>query len=130
SPRARRRRRPPGRLRAPAGMRTASLDPDAARERGSLVCGTGALGPPPAELAWALILALTRHVPAEDRAMRDGGWQHTIGPELAGRRLGIVGLGRLGARMAAIARAFEMEPVAWSQNLTAERAVDAGAELV
>jgi phosphoglycerate dehydrogenase-like enzyme len=118
------------RLLVTTGMRNASIDLDAAREHGVTVCGTGSLGPPTAELAWALILALTRHVPAEDRAMREGGWQHTIGPELAGRRLGIVGLGRLGARMAAIARAFEMEPVAWSQNLTAERAAEAGAALV
>jgi phosphoglycerate dehydrogenase-like enzyme len=118
------------RLLVTTGMRNASIDLDAAREHGVTVCGTGSLGPPTAELAWALILAVTRHVPAEDRAMREGGWQHTIGPELAGHRLGIVGLGRLGARMAAIARAFDMEPVAWSQNLTAERAAEAGAELV
>jgi phosphoglycerate dehydrogenase-like enzyme len=128
--RARLERLPNLRLLVTTGMRNASIDLDAAREHGVIVSGTGSLGPPTAELAWALILALTRHVPAEDRAMREGGWQHTIGPELAGHRLGIVGLGRLGARMAAIARAFEMEPVAWSQNLTGERAAEAGAELV
>jgi phosphoglycerate dehydrogenase-like enzyme len=128
--RARLERLPNLRLLVTTGMRNASIDLDAAREHGVIVSGTGSLGPPTAELAWALILALTRHVPAEDRAMREGGWQHTIGPELAGHRLGIVGLGRLGARMAAIGRAFEMEPVAWSQNLTAERAAEAGAELV
>jgi phosphoglycerate dehydrogenase-like enzyme len=128
--RARLARLPNLRLLVTTGMRNASIDLDAAREHGVTVCGTGSLGPPTAELAWALILALTRHVPAEDRAMREGGWQHTIGPELAGHRLGIVGLGRLGARMAAIARAFEMEPVAWSQNLTPERAAEAGAALV
>jgi phosphoglycerate dehydrogenase-like enzyme len=118
------------RLLVTTGMRNASIDLGAARELGITVCGTGSLGPPTAELAWALILAVTRHVAEEDAAMRAGGWQHTIGPELAGHRLGIVGLGRLGARMATIARAFEMEPVAWSQNLTAERAAEAGAELV
>jgi phosphoglycerate dehydrogenase-like enzyme len=128
--RARLERLPNLRLLVTTGMRNASIDLDAAREQGITVCGTGSLGPPTAELAWALILALTRHVPAEDRAMREGGWQHTIGPELAGHRLGIVGLGRLGARMAAIARAFEMEVVAWSRNLTAERAAEAGAERV
>jgi phosphoglycerate dehydrogenase-like enzyme len=128
--RARLERLPDLRLLVTTGMRNASIDLDAAREHDVIVCGTGSLGPPTAELAWALILALTRHVPAEDRAMREGGWQHTIGPELAGHRLGIVGLGRLGARMAAIARAFEMEPIAWSQNLTEERAAEAGAELV
>jgi phosphoglycerate dehydrogenase-like enzyme len=68
---------------------------------------------------------VTRSIPAEDRALREGGWQHTIGPELAGRTLGIVGLGRLGARVAAIARAFEMDVIAWSQNLTRERAPEA-----
>jgi len=112
------------------GMRNASIDLEAARDRGVTVCGTGALGPPTAELAWGLILALTRHIPAEDARMRAGGWQHTIGPELAGRTLGLVGLGRLGARMARIAQAFEMETIAWSQNLTPERAAEAGAEAV
>ncbi len=128
--RARLERLPSLRLLVTTGMRNASIDLEAAREHGITVCGTGSLGPPTAELAWALILAVTRRVPAEDAAMRAGGWQHTIGPELAGHRLGIVGLGRLGARMAGIARAFEMEPVAWSQNLTAERAAAAGAALV
>src|SRR5690349_8115912 len=112
------------------GMRNASIDLEAAREQGVAVCGTGSLGPPTAELAWGLILALTRHIPAEDARMRAGGWQHTVGPELAGRTLGLVGLGRLGARMAKIARAFEMETIAWSQNLTPERAAEAGAEAV
>ena len=77
-----------------------------------------------------LILALTRHIPAEDRQMRAGGWQHTIGPELAGRTLGLLGLGRLGKRMARIAAGFEMPVIAWSQNLTAEDAAASGAELV
>jgi len=111
------------------GMRNASIDLEAARDRGVTVCGTGSLGLPTAELAWGLILVLTRHILAEDARMRAGGWQHTIGPELAGRTLGLVGLGRLGARMARIARAFEMETIAWSQNLTAERAEAAGARL-
>jgi phosphoglycerate dehydrogenase-like enzyme len=112
------------------GMRNASIDLEAARERGVVVCGTGSLGPPTAELAWGLILALTRQIPAEDARMRAGGWQHTIGPELAGHTLGLLGLGRLGSRMARIAQAFEMETIAWSQNLTPERAAEAGAEAV
>ncbi len=112
------------------GMRNASIDLEAARERGVVVCGTGSLGPPTAELAWGLILALTRQIPAEDARMRAGGWQHTIGPELAGHTLGLLGLGRLGSRMARIARAFEMETIAWSQNLTPERAAEAGVEAV
>ena len=90
-----------------------------------MVCGTGALPSPTAELAWGLILALPRHIPAEDRSMREGGWQHTIGPELAGRTLGLLGLGRLGRRMAAIGRAFEMPVIAWSQNLRPEDAAAA-----
>ena len=112
------------------GMRNASIDLEAARDRGVIVSGTGSLGPPTAELAWGLILALTRHIPAEDARVRAGGWQHTIGPELAGHTLGLVGLGRLGARMARIARAFEMETIAWSQNLTPEKAAEAGAAAV
>jgi phosphoglycerate dehydrogenase-like enzyme len=128
--RARLERLPSLRLLVTTGMRNASIDLDAARERGVTVCGTGSLGPPTAELAWGLILALTRHIPAEDARLRAGGWQHTIGPELAGRTLGLLGLGRLGTRMARIAQAFEMRVIAWSQNLTAERAAEAGAEAV
>ena len=118
------------RLLVTTGMRNASIDLEAARERGLIVCGTGSLGPPTAELAWGLILAVTRSIAAEDRGMRSGGWQHTIGPELAGRTLGIVGLGRLGGRMATIARVFEMDVIAWSRNLTAERAREVGARAV
>ena len=118
------------RLLVTTGMRNASIDLEAARDRGVVVCGTGSLGPPTAELAWGLILALTRSIPAEDARMHAGGWQHTIGPELAGHTLGLVGLGRLGGRMARIAQAFEMETLAWSQNLTPERAAEAGVEAV
>src|SRR3954449_1718171 len=99
------------------GMGNAAIDMDAARERGVLVCGTASLPTPTAELAWGLIIALTRNVLEEDRRMREGGWQRTIGPELAGRTLGLIGLGSLGTRMARIAAAFEMTVIAWSQNL-------------
>jgi len=75
------------RLLITTGMANPSIDMAAARERGIVVCGTASLPSPTAELAWGLILALLRHIPAEDRAMRQGGWQHTIGPELAGRTL-------------------------------------------
>jgi phosphoglycerate dehydrogenase-like enzyme len=112
------------------GMGNAAIDMDVARELGVTVCGTGSLPSPTAELAWGLILALTRNIPEEDARMRAGGWQKTIGPELAGRTLGIVGLGRLGKRMAAIANAFEMEVIAWSQNLTPQDAEAAGARAV
>jgi phosphoglycerate dehydrogenase-like enzyme len=118
------------RLLVTTGMGNASIDMAAAREQGITVCGTRALASPTAELAWGLIIALTRHVLEEDQRLREGGWQSTIGPELAGRTLGLIGLGRLGSRMARIAAAFEMDVVAWSQNLTEEAATEAGAVLV
>jgi phosphoglycerate dehydrogenase-like enzyme len=111
------------------GMRNASIDLRAAAERGVLVSGTGGLPSPTAELTWALILALVRHVPQEDRATRDGRWQETLGTTLSGKTLGVLGLGQLGSRVARVGRAFEMEVLAWSQNLTAERAAAAGATL-
>ena len=129
-PRRRLERLPNLRLLVTTGMRNASIDLDAARDLGVVVCGTGSLASPTAELTWALILAVTRHVCEEDAAIRRGGWQHTIGPELAGRTLGVVGLGRQGSAVAGVGRAFGMEPIAWSQNLTAERAAEAGAEAV
>lgn len=112
------------------GMANASIDMEAAREHGITVCGTGSLPTPTAELAWGLIIALQRNLLEEDARIREGGWQRTIGPELAGRTLGILGLGRLGSRMARIARAFEMQVIAWSENLTAEAAAEAGVEAV
>ncbi|MEA2312307.1 MAG: hypothetical protein QOE28_2275 [Solirubrobacteraceae bacterium] len=112
------------------GMGNAAIDMDAAREQGVLVCGTGGLASPTAELAWGLIIALTRHIAVEDAHLREGGWQRTIGPELAGRTLGLIGLGRLGTRMARIADAFEMPVIAWSENLRPETAAEAGAEAV
>ena len=118
------------RLLVTTGMGNAAIDMDAARERGITVCGTASLPSPTAELAWGLIIAFQRNIPDEDRRLREGGWQRTIGPELAGRTLGILGLGGLGRRMAAIARAFEMEVIAWSENLTAEAAAGAGATAV
>jgi phosphoglycerate dehydrogenase-like enzyme len=118
------------RLLVTTGMANASIDMAAARDRGIVVCGTAGLPSPTAELTWGLILALLRNIPAEDRAMRAGGWQHTIGPELAGRTLGLLGLGRLGRRVAAVGRAFEMPVIVWSQNLRAEDAAAAGVEAV
>src|SRR5215208_2285940 len=118
------------RLLVTTGMGNAAIDMDAARERGITVCGTGSLPSPTAELAWGLIIALQRNLVDEDRRMREGGWQRTIGPELAGRTLGLLGLGRLGQRMARIAQAFEMEVIAWSEHLTPEAAGEAGARAV
>jgi phosphoglycerate dehydrogenase-like enzyme len=111
-------------------MRNASIDLRAAADRGVLVCGTGGLPYPTAELTWALILALARRVPREDRGTREGGWQETLGTGLNGKTLGVLGLGTLGSRVARVGRAFEMNVVAWSQNLTAERAAAVGAALV
>ena len=84
-------------------MGNAAIDMDAARELGITVCGTASLPSPTAELAWGLIIAYQRNILDEDRRLREGGWQRTIGPELAGRTLGILGLGNLGRRMATIA---------------------------
>ncbi len=112
------------------GMANASIDMEAARELGITVCGTGSLPSPTAELTWGLIIALQRNLLEEDQRIREGGWQRTIGPELAGSTLGIVGLGRLGQRVARIAQAFEMEVIAWSENLTADTAASAGVEAV
>jgi phosphoglycerate dehydrogenase-like enzyme len=108
------------------GMRNASIDIEACRARGIEVRGTEGLRTSTAELTWGLILALGRQICAEDRGVRDGGWQRTIGFELAGARLGVIGLGNLGAAVARIGLAFGMNVVAWSQNLTAERAAEVG----
>ena len=118
------------RLLVTTGMANASIDIAAAQARGIVVCGTAGLPSPTAELTWALILALLRHVPEEDARMRTGGWQATVGSELAGRTLGVIGLGRLGSRVATIGRAFEMDTIAWSQNLDPQRAKDLGVEPV
>ncbi len=111
------------------GMRNASIDVAAARDQGVVVCGTGGVGAPTVDLTWGLILALVRQIPVEDRAIREGAWQVSVGPGLEGKTLGVIGLGNLGARVAMVGRAFGMEVLAWSQNLTAERAAEAGASL-
>lgn len=117
------------RLLVTTGMRNASLDVAAAAERGVTVCGTGGLATGTVELTWALILDLARSVSAENANLRVGGWQRTVGMDLAGARLGVLGLGRLGARVAQIGVAFGMEVSAWSQNLTAARADEVGVRL-
>jgi phosphoglycerate dehydrogenase-like enzyme len=109
-----------------AGMRNLGIDLAACRERGVLVCGTGSGSSPTAELAWGLILALARHIPEEDRSLRAGAWQKTIGMGLRGKTLAVLGLGRLGTQVAHVGLAFDMKVIAWSQNLTAERAAEAG----
>ena len=112
------------------GMRNASIDVAAANEQGVTVCGTTGMGTGTSELAWGLILSLTRHIHTEDRRVREGAWQTTIGPSLEGHTLGLVGLGRLGSNVAKVGKAFDMNIIAWSQNLTEERASAGGARLV
>lgn len=114
------------------GVRTRSIDFAALAERGILACHTGGgeMQPATAELTWGLILAAMRHLPREMAGMRDGGWQTTVGTVLEGRTLGLLGLGKLGQRVAAIGAAFGMHRIAWSPNLTAERAEAAGVTLV
>jgi phosphoglycerate dehydrogenase-like enzyme len=118
------------RLLVTTGMTNAAIDLAALRDQGVTVCGTGSSVAPTLELTWALILAVSRHVCEEDFAIRSGGWQHTIGPELAGRTLGLVGLGRIGTLMVPVAQAFGMEVIAWSQHLSAADARAAGAQRV
>lgn len=124
------RRLPKLRLLVTTGMRNASIDLRAAAEAGVTVCGTESSATPPVELTWALILGLARHLTVESQALRENGpWQNTIGQDLNGRTLGLLGLGKIGTKVAAVANAFGMNVLAWSQNLTAERAIAAGAEL-
>lgn len=112
------------------GPTNAVIDVDAARERGVEVSGTGGYLSPTAEHTWSLILALTHNVVADDLSIRAGGWQERIGTELAGKTLGIVGLGRLGSMVAEVGRAFGMEVVAWSQNLSEAEAAERGVRRV
>jgi phosphoglycerate dehydrogenase-like enzyme len=108
----------------------AAVDVAAATARGILVSGTGYTPASTIEHTWALILALARHIPSEASAVRHGCWQVSVGEELRGQTLGVLGLGRIGSRVARIGRAFDMEVTAWSQNLTRERAEAEGARLV
>ncbi len=112
------------------GMRNASIDVQAAQDNMITVCGTGGQAHPTAELAWALILAATRNLVQEAGNMRQGRWQTTVGGDLNGKVLGVLGLGKLGSQVARVGTAFDMEVIAWSQNLTEEKALAAGARLV
>jgi phosphoglycerate dehydrogenase-like enzyme len=113
------------------GYRNRAIDVAAATAQGVIVCGTGGRSEPTAELTWALIGSLTRHLTLETRNMReDGPWQSSLGVDLAGKRLGLLGLGKLGQRVARVGLAFDMEVVAWSQNLTPEAAAEHGVSRV
>jgi len=129
-PRALLERLPNLRLIVTSGMRNAAIDVAAATEKRVQVAGTEMLGYPTAELTWGLIIGLLRHIPFEAGEMRKSAWQTTLGTGLSGRTLGVLGLGKLGTQVATIGKAFGMSVIAWSQNLTAERAAAAGAKLV
>jgi phosphoglycerate dehydrogenase-like enzyme len=119
------------RLLLTSGMRNAAIDLAAAKDRNVVVCGTESPGSPTAELAWGLILELTRKIGYENARLKGGAWwQSTLGHDLGGKTLGVVGLGKLGSKVAQVGRAFGMKVIAWSQNLTADKAKDAGATLV
>jgi phosphoglycerate dehydrogenase-like enzyme len=115
---------------ASTGPRNASIDLDAATERGIVVTHTGFDPRSTIELTWALILASARHVAPENAHLRAGGWQFTMGDSLQGKTLAVLGLGNIGSEVARIGRAFGMEVTAWSQNLTTDRAKALGARLV
>jgi D-3-phosphoglycerate dehydrogenase len=109
------------------GMRNASIDVAAAKERGIAVCGTPTTGNPTSAIAFALMLELARRVGYESARMRAGTlWQSTVGLDLEGLTLGVLGLGKLGTRSAQIAKAFGMKVIAWSQNLAADKCAQAG----
>src|SRR5271156_1398543 len=109
------------------GMRNASIDTEAAKARGITVCGTPNFGNPTSGIAIGLMLELTRHIGYENARLHAGAtWQTTIGPDLQDMTLGVLGLGKLGAHTANIAKAFGMKVIAWSQNLTAEKCAAAG----
>ena len=126
------------------GMRNAAFDMGALKERGVTVCGTGGPGPvgapggapggggneDTAELAWGLILGAARRIAEDHQMMRQGGWQTRIGHRVAGKTIGLLGLGRLGSAVARVGLAFGMKAIAWSQNLTAEKAAAQGVERV
>ena len=115
------------RLLVSAGMRNLAIDLEAARACKVDVCGTEMVPFPAFEHTWGLILAITKQIPREDRLMKAGGWQQGFGVGLEGKTLGILGLGRLGAKVASVALNFGMDVIAWSENLTPERAAEVGA---
>ncbi|MEB2626672.1 D-2-hydroxyacid dehydrogenase family protein [Pseudomonas sp. YuFO8] len=124
------RRLPNLKLLVTGGMRNAALDLKAAAALGILVCGTDSYKHAAPELTWALIMAATRNVVLEANALRAGKWQQGLGGDLHGKTLAILGLGSIGQRVARFGQVFGMRVIAWSENLTAERAAEAGVTLV
>ena len=111
-------------------MHNRVIDFDYCREKGIPVCGTTPRPSPTFELTWALILALAKNVTIDDQAMRTGQWQTVVGTEIRNKTLGVIGLGRIGSEVAKVGNAFGMNVIAWSENLTAERAAECGTTLV
>lgn len=112
------------------GPGNAAIDVEAARHLGIVVCGTGYFSYPSAELTWALILAAARNLPEQVQSVRSGGWQRGLGTSVQGLTLGILGLGTVGKMVAAFAETFGMRVVAWSPNMTPERAAEHGVTAV
>ncbi len=123
-------RLPELRLLITSGGRNASFDTEAATDLGIAVCGTGGAGEGPTELTWGLILGIARQIPQEDQRTRQGQWGTTVGVGLQGKTLGLLGLGHIGSQVARVGNAFDMNVIAWSQNLTAQRAAECQATLV
>src|SRR6202011_1802095 len=123
-------RLPKLRMIASTGTQNASIDLKAAEQQGVQVVHTGYISAPTIELTWALILGSARNLVAENTSLRGGGWQQSVGDDMAGRPLGVLGLGNVGGAVAQIGNAFGMKGIAWSQNLTTERAAEVGATLV
>ena len=123
-------RLPKLRLIVSTGFRNASIDIKAAKEQEIEVKHTGYVWSGAPELTWALLMAVARNIPQENTNLKSGNWQTTIGTDLSGKTIGIVGLGNIGTKIAAYARVFDMKVIAWSENLTAEKAHAAGAALV
>jgi len=117
------------RLLVTTGMANASVDLEAARSHGIVVCGTASSPDPPAELTWALILGIARNLHVEVEGTRSGGWQQTVGTDLRASTLGIIGLGKIGSRVAGIGQAFGMSVQAWSEHLDQARADECGVQL-
>jgi phosphoglycerate dehydrogenase-like enzyme len=115
---------------ASTGAVNGSIDVGAAADHGIAVVYTGYRSDPTIEFTWALILASARHIVTESNSVRSGGWQQTVGTDLRGKTLGILGLGNVGSQVAQIGSAFGMKLIAWSQNMTPESAKAAGAILV
>jgi phosphoglycerate dehydrogenase-like enzyme len=124
------RRLPKLKLLITTGMRNLSFDLDAARSQGVTVCGTGSLGNPTSELAVGMMIALVRDIPGQFASMRQGGWQTRPGHDLAGKTLGLLGLGKVGGGVASVGNALNMKMIAWSQNLTEQRAAECRARRV